>query len=381
MQAMKILIIGERYSANLGDPIICESVYYLLKQEDSRLEIDFLDLSGRRDYETVDGSLTRAGRSRLKRKISSACTGLGLDTDYLAFKSYHDKNKAYFHRQIDRKDYDLAIFAGGQMFLDYFVFPIQTIVDHLSRRNIPVIFNACGSGQIASRKMRRILGQSLAADNVRLISGRDDLDAIRALPGVGEPDLVRTHDPALWAREVYGVTRTESDTIGLGFIFAYNMGYKEMLAFWTGVIRALDRRAMPWQAFCNGSPRDYEFAKKVLTGMNYGPDEISERLLSAPRRPEELVEIIGGFKGIISFRLHSHVLACSLDVPGIAIHWDDKLTYFFDSLGLGDRVFSLEAEAGRVIGALKEALDTGYDRDLIESHKESLRALLIAHTF
>lgn len=381
MQARKILVIGERYSANLGDPIICESVYYLLKKKDSRLEIDFLDLSGRQDYQTGSDSLRQARLSGLKRKASTFFTGRGLDTDYLAFKKYHDKNKTYFRQKIEQGDYDLAVFAGGQIFMDYFVFPIQTVVESLADRNITVIFNACGSGEITSKRMRTVLGQSLSRDNVRVISGRDDLEVIRNLLDKKEPEVIKTHDPALWAGEVYGVTRKKSDLIGLGIMFAYNMEYKEQLDFWTGLIRTLDRQNIKWRLFCNGCPRDYSFARQLLISMNFQQEEIGERLLAAPGRPEELVEIIAGFRGIISFRLHSHVVAAALDVPGIAIHWDDKLTYFFDSLGLGDRVFSLEAEAGRVIGALKEALDTGYDRDLIESHKESLRALLIAHTF
>ena len=126
---MKILIIGERYSPNLGDHIICESVAYLIKKENKELEIDFLDLSGRDGFENPEGSIIKARLSSKKKAISSVFTKLGLDSDYFAFRKYHEKNKAYFYQQINGKKYDLAIFAGGQMFLDYFVFPIQTIVE------------------------------------------------------------------------------------------------------------------------------------------------------------------------------------------------------------------------------------------------------------
>lgn len=381
MQARKILVIGERYSANLGDPIICESVYYLLKKKDSRLKIDFLDLSGRQDYQAGSDSLRQARLSGLKRKVSTFFTGKGLDTDYLAFKKYHDKNKAYFRQKIEQGDYDLAVFAGGQIFMDYFVFPIQTVVDSLAERNIPVIFNACGSGEITSKRMRTVLGQSLSRDNVRVISGRDDLEAIRSLLDKKEPELIKTHDPALWAGEVYGVTRKKSSLIGLGIMFAYNMEYKEQLDFWTGLIRTLDRQSINWQLFCNGCPRDYSFARQLLISMNFQPEEISERLLAAPGRPEELVEIIAGFRGIISFRLHSHVVAAALDVPGIAVRWDKKLDYFFDSLDLPDRVFAPDAENGRLLKALDKALDQGYKRDLIESYKKDLQAILLDNIF
>ena len=378
---MKILIIGERYSPNLGDPIICESVAYLIKKENKELEIDFLDLSGRDGFENPEGSIIKARLSSKKKAISSVFTKLGLDSDYFAFRKYHEKNKAYFYQQINGKNYDLAIFAGGQMFLDYFVFPIQTIVEYLDDKDIPVIFNACGHGEITSKKMRKILGQSLTKENVKFISSRDDLASIQAFLGGSKQEIIKTHDPALWASEVYGLAKKESDTIGLGVMFAYNMSYKKMLDFWHGTIRALDRKNIKWKIFCNGAPHDYEFAKEILARMNYGPEDLSELLIPAPRRPEELVETIAGLNGIISFRLHSHVLACALDVPSLAIIWDEKLKFFFDSLDLGQRVFPIDAEPDQLITALKEALVSGYDRDLIEQQKESLRAILIENSF
>lgn len=378
---MKILIIGERYSANLGDPIICESVEYLIKEEDHKVEIDFLDLSGRDSFDDLNGSIRKARFSRMKKVISSSLTKVGIDSDYFAFKRYHEKNNAYFRERINHGDYDLAIFAGGQMFLDYFVFPIQAIVEYLDDKDIPVIFNACGSGDIASRKMREILTRTLLQDNVKFISSRDDLQSIQAFLGDSKQEIIKTHDPALWASEVYGLAKKESDTIGLGVMFAYNMSYKKMLDFWIRTIRALDREDIKWKIFCNGDPRDYEFGKEVLARMNYGPEDLSELLIPAPRRPEELVEIIAGLKGIISFRLHSHVLACSLDVPSLAIIWDEKLKFFFDSLGLNQRVFTIDAEPDQLITALKEALVSGYDQDLVESQKDSLKAILSENIF
>ena len=44
---MRILVIGERYSANLGDPIICETVKYQILENFPDAEIVFADISGR----------------------------------------------------------------------------------------------------------------------------------------------------------------------------------------------------------------------------------------------------------------------------------------------------------------------------------------------
>ena len=44
---MKILLIGERYSANLGDGIICETVESLLRNHYKKSEVIMADISGK----------------------------------------------------------------------------------------------------------------------------------------------------------------------------------------------------------------------------------------------------------------------------------------------------------------------------------------------
>ena len=47
VRKMKILLIGERYSSNLGDSVICESVKYIVEKCNENIEINFADLSCR----------------------------------------------------------------------------------------------------------------------------------------------------------------------------------------------------------------------------------------------------------------------------------------------------------------------------------------------
>lgn len=51
---MKILLIGEVYSPNLGDGVICETVAALIKQKYPNCEIVMADLSGRSEYEAIE---------------------------------------------------------------------------------------------------------------------------------------------------------------------------------------------------------------------------------------------------------------------------------------------------------------------------------------
>ena len=49
---MRVLLIGECYSDNLGDSVICETVAKILADSFENTAIDFLDLSGRIFYNT-----------------------------------------------------------------------------------------------------------------------------------------------------------------------------------------------------------------------------------------------------------------------------------------------------------------------------------------
>ena len=47
---IRILLIGELYSSNLGDGILCECAQSLIKQKIKDVEIDVIDLSLRENY-------------------------------------------------------------------------------------------------------------------------------------------------------------------------------------------------------------------------------------------------------------------------------------------------------------------------------------------
>ena len=47
---MSVIIIGERYSENLGDAVICETVKNIIQSSFKDAEIDMFDISGRINY-------------------------------------------------------------------------------------------------------------------------------------------------------------------------------------------------------------------------------------------------------------------------------------------------------------------------------------------
>lgn len=378
---MKVLLIGERYSSNLGDPIICETVESQLLSKFSQAEIVFTDISGRDGYNDTSTNkkhlLIKGRFSSFKKKVSIMLTKLGIDTEYIKFKRANINNIKHIEKVCD-SEFDIAIFAGGQMFKDTFVFPIAEYVKCLSKKNIPIVFNACGAGEILSPKMRNVLSEALSNPNVIAISSRDDIDKINELYlNNSSKKTVKTYDPGLWVDEVYNIRKKNSDIVGLGVMYAHNMKFKDMLGFWKGIIDELNNRKVKWKFFCNGVEKDYELAQYILNSLGYSEEEKKKLLIPRPKRPKEFVEIISSFKSIISFRLHSHIVAYSLDIPGVSIVWDEKIRFFYRGIGLENRCKNLKDNCLDIIKELENAEIEGYDNKLRTQQKEHCNELLI----
>ena len=380
---MRILIIGERYSANLGDPIICESVEYLVKKNFTEAKISFLDLSARNKYVVTNSNkgLVREGKkSSLKKRVSNSLTKIGIDTEYFKFKKSFlgsaDFYKEFFNTH--KNSFDIAIFAGGQMFKDSFIFPILTVMDYLIEQRVPVIFNACGVGEIASPRMQGLLKEILSSENVLSITSRDDVDAINNLLKDVNKEAVKTYDPAVWVRDVYSIDKKQNEVVGLGIMYAHNIEYNQMLSFWTNMIHILEKENIQWKFFCNGTDKDYEFAKHILIKMGYDESQLIHFLEKQPTRPNELVEVISKFSAIISFRLHSHIVAYSLGIPGVAIVWDDKVRYFYETLDQDDSCFDITEDINTIVVKVKNKMKHEACKDLLLYQKNYTQKLLIS---
>lgn len=119
---MNILILGEVFSQNLGDAVICKTAYMVCKKEFPNAQIDMLDLSGRENYQ-------RFFQASLWQKVYFRIT----DIIYSRLPTY-DRPRAYgvvlskLRKEIKEKKYDVAVFSGGALFTPYFLKRIYKIV-------------------------------------------------------------------------------------------------------------------------------------------------------------------------------------------------------------------------------------------------------------
>lgn len=352
---MRILILGAYCSCNLGDAVICECVAQQLRREFPQAQLTVRDVI-RRDRLAPRGEpgkflLWRRRTFALGRKLLAKG---GIDLIESREERRVAQNKAHLD-EILAGEYDLAVFAGGQLFMDGYALFLEYCVHKLGSRNIPVIFNACGTGPSHSPAVAQRLKATLARGNVTAVSTRD-----------GAPNADPVSDPALDAAALLGIQRQSSDAVGLGVMDPGGLPYGKTLRLWRRIIRELESRQVRWQLFTNGDPADIVFAKQILSGL----PELAGRegcIASRDVTPEGLVQTVSGYKALISSRLHSHIIAASLDIPTAALVWDKKVPAFFEKLGCPGRCFTVDTAPERIVAMLERAAAAGYDRAELEN--------------
>lgn len=377
---MKILVLGLYFDNNLGDAVICDCVAARLHSFFPDAQIDIRDYVSRSSFSAFEETSMQKLHSRRKRMLlrqtATQYTPLDKQLVHEEWKLNCWGDLSYID-QVCQTDYDAVVFAGGQVFMDYLALFAEAFVQRFARKGTPMFFNACGTGPAFSRKIRARLSAALMDPNVKLVSSRDDVALINRLYLNSGKTAVATYDPALWCAEVYGVKKDpEASAVGLGMMYTNSVSPKSAARFWVRLIREMEKRDVLWKMFVNGSGDDISFARYVHSLIPELGRSFEECFVPAPQRPEELVTMISGFQSIISFRLHSHIIAASLDIPSVAMVWDQKLNFFFEKIGHEERCCTVWESPNVVLEKLARAEREGYDRKLLQEQKQYADSLL-----
>ena len=380
----QILLAGLISDNNLGDKVIADCTEYLYKSEtknNSEINYKWIDLVGL--------TVLQNKKPLIIRKFNSALYHSKIKAGHIGIENIVKKFENYFEPLI--KNSDLIIVVGGGLIkykYQYFWAQISGLIKAASKQNIPVVLNAVGVEGYDENDLKcQCLKKSMNSTTVKTITTRDDIKILKDLYLINNshcnPKLVA--DSAVFAAETYQVNPFSSNKIGIGLIrgniFTDNdlpFPKDKLINLYANLFNELDNQKIDYRIFTNGLQADLDLAEQILSKIGK-PNEIKNILV--PKTPEELVQIISKFKGVIAARLHACIISYSLKIPCVGLVWNDKLSLFGNITGYPNRFIEIrDFDAGYIISQLQKALDESYDMESMYKYKltikESIKEIL-----
>jgi len=371
MYRPKIVIAAEIWSPNLGDGIIAESLKYLLRHAQPRVQVEYLDISGRNP--DCRGSVEKNQTISYIQRYIQGKKYLNIARSALKRHKLKTHYLRYWSSLIAESD--AVLIGGGQLLIDNNLdFPMKvSLIASLARSlGKKAYFISCGVGAEWSWMASRLFKASLqsAAD----VTVRDTASLKRLSQYIPEIAVSLSADPALFASSVYEREREVDDNLlGLGLMSVDSINrhsrvkltHDELANFWIEIARNLHKEGKMFEFFTNGCPRDYRFAEYVLRSVKQL--RIPCKLAPRPTRPYELARCVNKYKAIIASRLHAHILATSYLVPSVALNWDDKVQSFFSDTGRANIAFNYDIGIiDKIIEILLEIMDEPVSESILK---------------
>lgn len=365
---MKLLLIGECYSENLGDAVICQTVAKIIRSKYVHADITFFDISGRIGYQQYYApkryTFTEKCIIKTIDHFPSFYKRFNFFRLYTKDEGRYIRTITSFKNNIDCNDYDLAIFVGGALFMDYFAGLIYYVVRKLTLAGVPIVFHACGMGELSNDAIF-LLRKTFKSHQVLSVSLRDSIKRFEQLFG----DIITpkdTFDTALCCSNFFEAASEKVAEYGIGVIeiMKYHDIQKE-------IILSVIQSGVSFRVFTNGAPHDEHMARLLLYECGYSDQSISKVLLPRPLSPEELIYNITSFNKVISFRLHSQIIATSYGIESIGYTWDNKVQTFYDKLNLSFCYHSPEKPLTNITSLLSRRLSSYSFNAIVKNAKET----------
>lgn len=363
---MRILLIGELFSDNLGDQLIYDITRRIIEEQYPDSEIRLLDIMGRNRTRESGNDFSIHEKKQIKKSSLFARLSRFAILDYI-IKKHSANNLKEYYKAIINQDISFAVFTGGALIQDSFALYILEIIKLLEQNNIPVVFNGVDVGT-QSFINQVILKHIINNPIVKGISCRCIPDRFECLSP--NKKIISTFDCAVLTSDYYIKHKENRVTVGLGIMNSSRFSHSQLIHFWINAINMLNSRGITWKIFTTGSLNDKALALEIidLAGIKK-----TNEVAVFPTTVMELVNVIQSFNSILSFRLHSHIVAFSYGIPSVGIFWDNKIQDFFDKAQISNRVYSIHDDIQKIINTLLFAI---IDHEIVYSKKKITRSKL-----
>lgn len=335
--------------------------------------------------------------------VRACFKNLGLDDNYyeiLSLDAAFVNSRFLAHQsanQIDEaeqiiKEADLIIFGGAPMFnYTYEGFAERTAktLDIINFYKKPVIFSAIGVESFDEDNYAcKHLKNALNSKNVKMITTRDNIDALKCFVEGTDISIAKVSDPAVFCSNVLDDVVTQKSNkskkkkIGV-FVIRGNAFKDNRISFdkdqaiemWLELAEKLEKKGYDYEFLTSGSHNDEAFLDKLIVEYGLDKDHCVTNLVT----PEELATRISSYDGMISCRLHPSIIAYSYKVPTVGVVWNNKVTSFYENIGYPERVLQVEdITVKKIIDTLDKAMKKGVSHDkefLMTSYEYLFNAL------
>lgn len=348
---------------NMGDRIIGECVYYLVKQIKPECNISCVNFQPERigkEYERY-----RARRRRIENK------GLGIIEYKFIYHIMKEFVKKYYIENLKNAN-ALILACGSFKYRTQNLWTTYSIaVECAKKYDIPVMFDAMNIQDYDGKDWRcKLLKNRANYSNVRMITSRDGIHGVNKLTKYyinnKNIEMFPAGDPAFWVKECYEPQTTKQNKIGINLIrgnifedYGGGVSEEQLLELYSEIVMKLNARGEEWELFTNGLKCDYDFGKKLLKKCGYNEEN---HKIFISKNTNDCVNKIMECKAVIGARLHACICAYSLDVPMAGFVWDDKLIHFAE-MSKTKEYFCLESNLSseELLNKLSEAIKLGYD--------------------
>jgi len=340
-----VAVVGEIYSANLGDYAIYKSVRLLLEEKGYRVVP--IDLSLRMACDT-------SNNEKIKRRpawVPWIINNLSLLRKLKVLASW--KKQAPHYKRVWSNlllECDAVIIGGGQLLTDnmlYFPPRLRLISEIAGEQDKPVAVFGCGVGKnlgwLAQRMHRELF------DNCTYISVRDRVSATRIKSYSQGTDVHVSPDPAFALpseiagtnkRELCGLNVISIDVLRNSVPALRRLSLEQYGRFWLNAAAGLKALGMKSVVMTNGNVKDHEDSLFVYDFLKEHNIDIS--MYDRPENPQMLFNQIATLDFMVSSRMHAGIISFSYGKPVATLAWDDKVPAVWEEIGVENA--SLKAE-------------------------------------
>lgn len=382
---MRVVLIGIGNIRNHGDAILSDVTAWLIRRARPDVEVVRVELyQGGRGVDVMQRI-----RNRLARRFQWMADKTSGDFSFRCrdwqYRLTQGRRLRSALKGADAVVYALGMFKYATQDESYMIYQINRLA---AEAHIPVLMSAMSVSEADGSDWRsRQLARALQLGEVYFTTRDGEAGVRRLLDGYGADRCVRilsVGDPALWIPECYGLPAAnpmDTGVVGVNLIredifelYGGDVSSMQLRGFYGALIEEFDRRGWKWRLFSNGIRSDERFGRDLLRSL--GRSE--SLMMPLTGSPADYCRMVASFRAIFAARLHAFISAAALNVPAVALAWDDKFRMVAQEMHR--EAFLLEAahlNARLAADALELSMRTPYDHDRVHALRESTALALV----